>query len=86
MCVYKVFYIKFYKRKISKKYNLPENVELKNMRTTLERSVGIFSNLPCKISKNNFSSKSCISRLSNKIVFLNTITNNFNARRRLFYF
>ena len=36
---------------------IPENVELKKIRTNLERSFGILSNLPFNVSRKIFSSK-----------------------------
>ena len=38
-----------------KKNEIPENVELKNIRTTRDRSLGKFSKRPDNVSKNVFS-------------------------------
>ena len=59
-----------------KKNEIPENVELKNIRTTRDRSLGKFSKRPDNVSKNVFSLISILN------VFGSLIDFSFSQKRK----
>ena len=52
-----------------KKNEIPENVELKNIRTTRDRSLGKFSKRPDNVSKNVFSLISILNVFGSLVCF-----------------